>query len=220
MFNDPPSILFVSVKHATVPRFVELAHTLNHLQKLHYVIVDEAHFLLSNFRPVMKHLLPLWGVGYQLVTLTTFLSPSQESDHKIVMSMTFIIIQMSTMHPLIRYVVDEVVDVDNEFIWQLIEWDYNVSSETNRAMVYYLTWQSIEQVASIANYVACIRIAHLHAHFNEDTKEVQLRSWLPGEVCVMVATGVIGCVYNYPSIKLIIHHGSFRSFAALHQESS
>jgi superfamily II DNA helicase RecQ len=35
----------------------------------------------------------------------------------------------------------------------------------------------------------------------------------------MVATGVIGCGYNYPSVRLVIHHGSFRSFAALHQES-
>ncbi len=34
----------------------------------------------------------------------------------------------------------------------------------------------------------------------------------------MVATRVIGCGYNYPSIRLVIHRGSFRSFAALHQE--
>jgi superfamily II DNA helicase RecQ len=36
----------------------------------------------------------------------------------------------------------------------------------------------------------------------------------------MVATGVIGCGYNYPSVRLVIHHGSFRSFVVLHQESS
>jgi len=36
----------------------------------------------------------------------------------------------------------------------------------------------------------------------------------------MVATEVIDCGYNYPSIRLVIHHGSFRSFVALHQESS
>jgi superfamily II DNA helicase RecQ len=35
----------------------------------------------------------------------------------------------------------------------------------------------------------------------------------------MVATGVIGCGYNYPFVKLVIHCGSFRSFTALHQES-
>jgi superfamily II DNA helicase RecQ len=35
----------------------------------------------------------------------------------------------------------------------------------------------------------------------------------------MVATGVIGCGYNYPSVRLVIHCGSFRSFAAMHQES-
>jgi hypothetical protein len=43
------------------------------------------------------------------------------------MSATFIIIRMSTVHSLIGYVVNEVVDVDDEIIRQLIEWDCNVS---------------------------------------------------------------------------------------------
>jgi ATP-dependent DNA helicase RecQ len=55
-FDTPPSLLFVSVESAATPRFVELAHTLNHLQKLHSIVVDEAHLLLSEFRPVMRRL--------------------------------------------------------------------------------------------------------------------------------------------------------------------
>jgi len=69
-FDDPPSILFISVERAASPGFVELTHTLNHLQKLHCVVVDEAHLLLLDFRPVMKRLLPLWAMGCQLVALT------------------------------------------------------------------------------------------------------------------------------------------------------
>ncbi len=216
MLDDPLSVLFVSVECAATPRFVELAHTLNHLQKLHCVVVDEAHLLLSDFKPVMKRLLSLWTVGCQLVALTASLSPSQETDLKIVMSTTFIVIRMSMVHPLIEYVVDEVVDVDDEIIRQLIEWDCSVSSKTDRAMVYCLTRQSVKRVASVANNVACVRTAHLHAHLDEDAKKVQLQSWLSGEARVMVATRVIGCGYNYPSVRLVIHRGSF---AALHQES-
>jgi superfamily II DNA helicase RecQ len=150
---------------------VELAHTLNHLQKLHCVVVDEAHLLLSAFRPVMKRLLPLWAVA-----LTASLSPSQETDLKIVMSTTFTVIRMSTMRPLIEYVVNEVANVDDEIIRQVIKWDCDVSSETNRAMVYCLTRQSVERVASVANNVACVRTAHLHAHLDEDVKKAQLQS--------------------------------------------
>jgi superfamily II DNA helicase RecQ len=62
-FDDPSSILFVSVEHAASPGFMELAQTLNHLKKLHCGVVDEAHLLLSDYRPVMKRLLPLWAVG-------------------------------------------------------------------------------------------------------------------------------------------------------------
>jgi superfamily II DNA helicase RecQ len=138
-FDDPPSILFVLVERATIPRFVELAHTLNHLQKLHCVVVDEVHLLLSDFRPVMKRLLPSWAVGCQLVTLTTSLSPFQETDLKIVMSTLLTVIRMSMVCPLIGYVVDEVVDVDDEIIRQVVEWDCNVSSETDRAIIYCLT---------------------------------------------------------------------------------
>jgi hypothetical protein len=63
MFDDLPSILFILVERATTLRFVELAYTLNHLQKLHYLVVDEAHLFLSNFKPIMKRLLPLWAMG-------------------------------------------------------------------------------------------------------------------------------------------------------------
>jgi len=83
-------------------------------------------------------------------------------------------------------------------------------------MVYCWTRQSVEQVASIANNVVGMRTAHVHAHLDEETKKAQVQSWLSS---VMVATGVIGCRYNYPSVRLVIHCGSFRSFVALHQES-
>ncbi len=181
--------------------------------------MDEAHLLLSDFRLVMSRLLPLWAVGCQLVALTASLSPSQETDLKIVMSTTFTIIRMSTVHPLIEYAVDEVDDVDEEIIRQIVEWDCDMSSEADRAIVYSFTRQSLERVASVANNVACITTAHLHAHLEEDAKKAQLQSWLSGEARVLVATGVIGCGYNYPSVRLVIHRGSFRSFAALHQES-
>jgi superfamily II DNA helicase RecQ len=138
-FDAPPSILFVSVESAATPRFVELAHTLNHLQKLQSLVVDVAHLLLSDFRPVMWRLLPLWVVGCQLVALTASLSPSQETDLKIVMSMTFTVIRMSTMRPLVGYAVDEVDDVDEEIIQQIVEWDCDVSSEADRALVYCFT---------------------------------------------------------------------------------
>jgi hypothetical protein len=83
----------------------------------------------------MKRLLSLWVVGCQLVTLITSLSPSQETNLKIV---------ISTVCSLIGYVVDEVVDVDNEIIRQFMEWDYNVYPETDKAIVYCLTQQSVE----------------------------------------------------------------------------
>jgi len=83
---------------------------------------------------------------------------------------------MSTVRPLIGYVVDEMDDVDDEIIRQLIEWDYDGSSETDKAIVYCFTRQSIERVASIANNVACIKTVHLHAHLEEDAKKAQLQS--------------------------------------------
>jgi len=101
--------------------------------------VGEAQLFLSDFRLAMKRLLSLWVVGCQLVTLTASLSPSEETNLKIVMSTTFTIIQMLMVRPLIGYVVDEVVDVDNEIIRQLIEWDYNVSFDIDKAIVYCLT---------------------------------------------------------------------------------
>ncbi|CAK9866996.1 unnamed protein product [Sphagnum jensenii] len=114
------------------------------------------------------------GHEVDFVPLTTSLSSSQETDLKIVMSTTFTVIRMSTVHPLIGYVIDEVDDVDDvddEIIRQLIKWDCDVSFEMDRVIVYCFTRQSVERVASIANNVACVRIAHLHAHLEEDAKK-------------------------------------------------
>jgi superfamily II DNA helicase RecQ len=181
-FDAPPSILFVSVESAATPRFVELAHKLNHLQKLHSLVVDEAHLFFCDFRPVMRRLLPLWAMGCQLVALTASQSPSQETDLKIVMSTTFTVIRMSTVRLLIGYAVDEVDDVDEEIIRQIVEWDCDVSSEADRAIVYCFTRLSVERMASVANNVACVWTAHLHAHIEEDAKKAQLQSWLLGEL--------------------------------------
>jgi superfamily II DNA helicase RecQ len=63
MFDDPLSILFISMERVTTTRFMELAHTLNQSQNLHCVVVDEAHLLLSDFRWVMKRMLLLWAMG-------------------------------------------------------------------------------------------------------------------------------------------------------------
>jgi len=126
---------------------------------------------------------------------------------------------MSTVRPLIEYVVDKMADVDEEIVQKFIEWDCNVSSKTDKAMVYCWTRRSVEQVASMANNVACVKTTHLHAHLDEDAKKAQLQSWFLGETRVMVAIGVIGCRYNYPSIRFVIHRRSFKSFVALHQES-
>jgi len=186
---------------------------LNHLQKLHCVVVDEAHLLLSDFRPVMRHLLPLWAVGCQLVALTASLSPSQETNLKIVMSTTFTVIRMSMVHPLIEYVIDEVVDVDDKIIRQLIEWDYDVSSETDKAMVYCLTRQSVERVASVANNVACVRTAHLHAHLDEDAKKANCNHgsrakpmlwWPPGSMGVGITIHPSGSSFIVDLLDLLL----------------
>jgi hypothetical protein len=42
------------------------------------------------------------------------------TDLKIVMSTRFVVVRMSTVRPLIEYVVDEVADVDEEIVQQLI----------------------------------------------------------------------------------------------------
>ncbi len=92
------------ILHVATPRFVELSHTLNHLQKIHCVLVDEVHLFLLDFKLVMKRSLLLWVVGRQLVTLIASLSPYQETYLKIMMFITFTVIRMLTMHPLIGYV--------------------------------------------------------------------------------------------------------------------
>jgi len=64
---------------------------------------------------------------------------SQKIDLKIVMSSTFLVIRMPTVHTSIRYKVNEVVNVDSEIVWQIIEWDCEQASTIVKAIVYRLT---------------------------------------------------------------------------------
>jgi hypothetical protein len=82
---------------------------------------------------------------------------------------------MSIVHPLIEYDVDEMANVDDEII-QHVEWDCNKVFDNERTIVYFLTRQSIELVASIANNATCVKFAHLHAHLDEDTNHMQFQS--------------------------------------------
>ncbi len=72
---------------------------------------------------------------------------------------------------MIGYAVDDVDDVDEEIIRQIVEWDCDVSSEADMAIVYCFTRQSVERVASVANNAVGVRTAHLHAHLEEDAKK-------------------------------------------------
>jgi hypothetical protein len=47
-------IIFVFVECAMTPQFVQLTNTLTYLQKLHCIMVDKAHLLILNFKPIMK----------------------------------------------------------------------------------------------------------------------------------------------------------------------
>jgi hypothetical protein len=80
IFDDPPSILFISVECITIPRFVELAHTLNHLQKLHCVVVDEAHLLLLDFKPIMKAHVAIMGCGMLTFHIDSLFFPTSKDS--------------------------------------------------------------------------------------------------------------------------------------------
>jgi len=72
------------------------------------------------------------------------LSPSEETNLKIVMSTRFAVVLMSMVRLLIEYVVDEVADVDEKIVQQFIKWDCNVFSKTDKAMMYCLMRKSVE----------------------------------------------------------------------------
>ncbi len=86
------------------------------------------------------------------------------------MSSTFSVIRMPIVHLSIWYKVDEVVDVDNETVWQIIKWDCEQASTIAKVIVYFLTRHFVKKITSNINDVA-INCAHLHTHLDMDTKQ-------------------------------------------------
>ncbi len=78
---------------------------------------------------------------------------------------------MPIVHPLIGYNVDEVVDMDNEIVCHIIEWDCSQTSTIDKAIVYCLAQQFIEKnnIKHQWCYVSC---THFHTHLHMDTKQL------------------------------------------------
>jgi hypothetical protein len=53
----------------------------------------------------------------------------------------------------------------------------------------------------------------------EEEYKKELRSWESGEKCIVVATSVIGCGYDYPHVRMVLHRSMFFSLADYHQQS-
>jgi superfamily II DNA helicase RecQ len=258
-------VVFVSVEDAGGDTFMAWARHEIHVSRLHTIIIDEVHLLLSVFRPQMTELYRLGHLECQLIGLTASLRRSEQMELGFMLSRSPLeVIRASTVRPNLQYAATNVSDMaedipaieascegkmDAVIAKRLLDWAITSGVQggferlvedvgrdgpvadagaahgtTDRAMVYCFTVKQAKETKDNLQKIALwwgrrLDVALLHAELSEEEFRTQLLSWEDGVTPVVVTTGVIGCGYDYPRVRLVLHKGLFFSLADYHQQS-
>jgi superfamily II DNA or RNA helicase len=214
-----PQLVFVPVEIAIKDDFQIWAKQLISRRALHALVVDEVHLVLAAYRTKMTQLFLLSSLQCQIIGLTASLAPEEEVPVKSVLGRDFVFLRSKTTRPNLRYGVHDVEDIDADIADRLKRWQAADPAPAHRALVYCMTRREVEALHAYLEERG-VPNTFLHARLETTEDKVQrLRSWEEGALRVMITTSVLGCGYNYPAVRLVIHRGSCFTLAGFHQES-
>jgi superfamily II DNA or RNA helicase len=196
-----------------------------------------------------KNLVRLSGLSCQMIGLTASLRPGEEPElRRRLAKMEIGVIRSSTVRPNLVYaatnvsntaeyaaavnMMDDVIAARLLDAWWMAE-DFGIGGAkeanvvvngTGRAMVYCLTVKEAQytgrRLAELAEAQGReLNAAVLYSGMEEEAYKRELQLWENGGKPVLVATGVIGCGYDYPHVRMVLHRGMVFSLADYHQQS-
>lgn len=213
-------IVFVPAEIALTEHFRVWARTLISKGELHSIVVDEVHLALCAFRSSMRQLHLLSYMQCQFIGLTASLPPRKEGLLRSRLGWDNVrVIRSHTVRANLHYEVIEEEDIDEKIVLLLEAWlTAPPAHEGDRALVYCMTKGEVERAQERLRRRG-LNSSHLHSSLPEDQKRAELKTWVQGTARIMVATGVIGCGFDYPRVRLVIHRGAFYSLEYFHQQS-
>ncbi|CAM6126957.1 unnamed protein product [Calypogeia fissa] len=220
--NQPPQLVFVSFELAILKPFQDWARQLISKDKLHSIVIDEVHEVLCPFRHRnMSQLFTLSMLNCQMIGFMASLPPHKENSVRLHLGKDFKVVRSAITQPNLEYGVIETEHIDSEIACLLATWMLAAVPE-DRALVYCMTKNKVEALHCYLqrhDHRLGQTSSFLYSTLTLSDRVDRLSNWEAGRTKIMLATGVIGCGYDYPSIRLVIHRGSFYSLEDYHQQS-
>ena len=222
-------LVFVSSEHATCSQFIKFAQTLFTNGKLHLLVFDEIHLLFSDFRQKMGDMGAIRRIGVKIVMLTATLPPSMEKDLRAKLYFEDLhTLRMSTVRPNVFYNI--IHTRNNKALFKmLLQTLVNTHLDTDdRVIVYFFSTKEVDKhklaidVLNDADPHSGLlksKIGVVYSCMTAEKKTTELAEWRSGKHPILFATPVIGCGYDYPSVRLVVHYGMAYDMLAFHQQS-
>jgi superfamily II DNA or RNA helicase len=204
---DDATIVLVTPESAATAGFEVFLSRAQVTKRLDRIVIDECHVALkTKFRPALRQLDRLTGVGVPMLLLTATLPPMMqerlweamgwESKPKL--------FRQSTVRANLRY---SVVDNTKDVVRKMVE------SEAGKVVVYMNSRVAVESMA------AKLDARYFHALLAPEVKSQLLADLQSGEVRIVVATGALGVGVDVADIRLVVHADAPRSLIDYAQES-
>lgn len=226
------SLIIVSIDKAVQPSFQAQLAGLEAAGRLHSIVFDECHLLLTalHYRSRLAEAKWMRQFSCQQIYLTATLPPCLWRPF---LAQLFIkdaaVIRSSTVRRDIKYAVrlcpapgrGEGVSSDENLMEQalvfirrtLTRWDVFASDARSRAIVYT---RRRDQARQLAQQLGCP--AYYSDSGTDEEKAKAMKAWMDGEAQILAATSAFGAGIDYKQVRAVFHVGEPASTVNFAQE--
>ncbi|KAF8153455.1 hypothetical protein B0H34DRAFT_800655 [Crassisporium funariophilum] len=217
--NPNAHIICCAIEYLTFGTFLEFFKTLHQQGRLFRVICDEVQKIITDvvFRPAFQFFSLLNTVDSRLVGFTASLPPHLMATFNRLTGKVWQVIRMPSNRKEFKYSVIKLAQGSETPAEHAIEYISGILESygpEDRGMVFCRSINAANLLATKLGTSAC------HSKKNPAEMEATIEQWRHGSIQFLVSTSLLGCGFDYPSVRDVIHVGLAHSVLDQYQEDS
>jgi len=205
--NHTDNLILVTVDQACTKGWRESIAVLNQRKHIARLVFDEAHLSLiaDDYREALRHTYELRSLAFQIVLLTTTLSPSSLPDLKSSFGLRgdALTVRQCTNRAELAYFLEKLqpTDLISRAI-AIVEYERACWESQDRALVFV---PSLALGERAAKELSCSFYNGNRCSMTDEARSSVYHSWMRGDNKIMVATSAFSTGNDYPNVRLVIH---------------